>query len=78
MKWTIVIIWFVSSSNFQVPKVGHGYYWFDTEAECEQHLLKDVTQFEDVKAYSDDFGLVIEAPWIEGVYFRRCQLFKLP
>ena len=78
MKWTIITMWFVNSGAFEVPSVGHGYYWFETEEECEQHMLKDVATFEDLKAYSDKHGLVIEAPWVEGTYYQRCQLFKLP
>ena len=78
MKWTIVIMWFVNGSNFEVPSLGHSYYWFNTEAECEQHLLNQLKYSKEYKVYRDANGLVLEGPWIQGTQYQRCNLFALP
>jgi len=78
MKWTIVIMWFVNGSNFEVPSLGHSYDWFNTEAECEQHLLNQLKYSKEYKVYRDANGLVLEGPWSQGTQYQRCNLFALP
>jgi hypothetical protein len=78
MKWTIIILWLEASSNYQAPRIGQpvGPQWFDTQGECEQHMMDRMTQ--GYILTKDLAGTLVKFPYVGGKGVYRCVPIYLP